>query len=137
MVKIYFPVHEVNFDQNVVKRRTFLAGAAGLAGAAILAACGGTAPTTQGSSTPAAGSKKYTVVFIAGIQGVPFYNKIKTGAEAEAAKLGATVLADAPAHPDPPPPSQLVNPSTPSNAPPPTPPPSPPPTPAPPLTHHP
>ena len=44
-------------DKPAVSRRRFLRGAAGLAGASILAACGGAAPSTGGGATsgPAAG----------------------------------------------------------------------------------
>ncbi|HEV2662370.1 MAG TPA: substrate-binding domain-containing protein, partial [Ktedonobacteraceae bacterium] len=107
MVKTYFPLDTIKFEQSVLKRREFLAGAAALAGGAMIAACGGPS-TTQGSSSTTA-SKKYSLVFIAGIQGVPFYNMVKKGAAQEAAKLGATLQADAPAQWDPNLQTQIVN----------------------------
>ncbi|HLZ60162.1 MAG TPA: ABC transporter substrate-binding protein [Ktedonosporobacter sp.] len=93
----------------IVSRRRFLIGSATLAGGVVLAACSG---STSPSTTPSGnntGGKKYTVVFIAGIQGVPFYNMVKLGAQDEATKKGVTLQADAPAQWDPNLQTQIVN----------------------------
>lgn len=108
MTKSYFSLKTILSEQTVVKRRTFLIGAATLAGGSILAACDSTPASTQGSNQQGSG-KKYTIAYIAGVQGVPFYNMIKKGATTEAAKQGATLLANAPAQWDPNAQSQLVN----------------------------
>src|SRR2546426_148596 len=73
-----------------LSRREFLIGSATVAGGIALAACS-TAPAGSGGA-PAPSDKKYTIVFIAGIAGVPFYERIQKGADAMAKSKGATLI---------------------------------------------
>jgi ribose transport system substrate-binding protein len=85
-------------EKKQVKRREFLLGAASVAGAVALAACGGgNAPATGNApagSTPS--SKGYTLALIVGVKGDPFYVTMQKGAQAQADKMGATLLVDGP-----------------------------------------
>lgn len=84
---------DILFDNKPFSRRQFLVGAAAVTGSAVLAACGGgggggPAPTT---------TKKYTLALVQGVKGDPFYVTMQKGAQAEADKLGVTLIVDGPA----------------------------------------
>ena len=75
-------------------RRTFLIGAAAVAGGAFLAACGSqSAPSSTGGTS----TKKYTLALVQGVKGDPFYVTMEKGAQTMADKLGATLVVDGPA----------------------------------------
>lgn len=74
-----------------LSRRTFLAGATAVAGAVVLAACGST--STAGNTS----TKKYVLALVVGVKGDPFYVTMQKGAQAQADKLGATLIVDGPA----------------------------------------
>lgn len=96
---------EAAAHQGRCKRRAFLI--ATLAGGVTLAAC--SSATAPASSPSSAGGKQYTIVFIAGVQGVPFYNMVKKGVTDTAKSKGITALYDAPANWDAHLQTQLVN----------------------------
>ena len=87
--------------QKQLSRLAFLAGAAAVASTAVLAACGGQAPSSAPSSSGSSGgggsSKKYTLALVVGVKGDPFYVTMQKGAQAQADKLGATLVVDGPA----------------------------------------
>jgi ribose transport system substrate-binding protein len=86
--------------QRQLDRRTFLASAAAVAGGVFLAACGGQAASSTGSSGSGSGSspsKKYTLALVQGVKGDPFYVTMQKGAQMMADKLGATLVVDGPA----------------------------------------
>src|SRR5579885_1066596 len=107
MNKSTFRLAESGITLDKLNRREFLIGSAALAGSIALAAC---SPSPAGTTnTNTTGDKKYTIVFIAGVQGVPFYNMVKKGVENMAKPEGTTVLYDAPVNWDPNLQTQLVN----------------------------
>lgn len=75
-------------------RRTFLTQTTGgllsLTGGSLLASCG-----MQSLSTPAA-TKPFTIALVVGMDAIPFYTAVKTGAVDQAKKLGMTLLYDGP-----------------------------------------
>lgn len=80
-----------------LSRREFLVAAAATTGTLALAACGGAAAgTSQSGSSTSAASKKYTLALIVGVKGDPFYVTMQKGAQAQADKLGVTLLVDGP-----------------------------------------
>lgn len=107
MKKTAFRLDQSGLIPDRLNRREFLIGSAALAGGIALAACN-TSPAGTTSNT-ATNGKNYTIVFIAGIQGVPFYNMVKKGAQNLAQPKGVTVLYDAPANWDPNLQTQMVN----------------------------
>ncbi|GAC1366657.1 MAG: ABC transporter substrate-binding protein [Ktedonobacteraceae bacterium] len=88
-----------NMGTKQLGRRTFLTGAAAVAGSVLLAACGGgSAPASSGGgSSSGSGSKKYTLALVQGVKGDPFYVTMQKGAQEAADKLGATLVVDGPA----------------------------------------
>src|SRR5689334_21454259 len=91
-----------------LSRREFLISSATVAGGIALAACS-TSPAGSGGTTPAPTDKKYNLVFIAGIAGVPFYERIQKGADSMAKSKGATLTFAAAPNWDPNLQTQLVN----------------------------
>jgi ribose transport system substrate-binding protein len=79
-----------------LSRREFLVAAAATTGTLALAACGGTTPGTTQTGGTSSASKKYTLALIVGVKGDPFYVTMQKGAQAQADKLGATLLVDGP-----------------------------------------
>jgi len=85
---------DAKFDDKQLNRRQFLIGSAAVAGSIFLASCGGQSTTTgSGTSTT---TKKYTIALVQGVKGDPFYVTMQKGAQAEADKLGATLIVDGP-----------------------------------------
>lgn len=100
-----------------ISRRNFLRGAAGVAGAAFLAACGdntatpvpaattAAATTAAGATTAAAGTtaaaqaggQKYLIALVQGVKGDPFYVTMEKGARAKVQELGVELIVDGPA----------------------------------------
>jgi len=106
MSKSLFRLDESGNLPDKLNRREFLVGSAALAGSIALAACN----TSPSGTTGTTSNKQFTIVFIAGIQGVPFYNMVKKGAQSQAKTTGGvTVLYDAPSNWDPNLQTQLVN----------------------------
>src|SRR6266436_7638504 len=89
-------IDNIEFDSKPFSRRQFLLGAAAVTGSAVLAACGGSQPTT---TSPA--PKKFVLALVQGVKGDPFYVTMQKGAQAEADKLGVTLIVDGPAQFDP------------------------------------
>ncbi len=85
-------IDNIEFDSKPFSRRQFLLGAAAVTGSAVLAACGGSQPTT---TSPA--PKKFVLALVQGVKGDPFYVTMQKGAQAEADKLGVTLIVDGPA----------------------------------------
>lgn len=89
-----------NAEGKPLSRRDFLLSAAATAGTIALAACGGGGGSSTGGSggnAPAATTKKYTIALVVGVKGDPFYVTMQKGAQAQADKLGATLVVDGPA----------------------------------------
>lgn len=86
---------DIKFDDKPLNRRQFLIGSAAVAGSVFLAGCGGQSTTTNpGTSTT---SKQYTLALVVGVKGDPFYVTMQKGAQAEANKMGVTLIVDGPA----------------------------------------
>jgi ribose transport system substrate-binding protein len=92
--------------ETVLKRREFLMATITVIGGTALTACSSAA--NQGSSSSSS-SKQYTIALILPIQGVPFYNMVQKGVEAEAKVKGATVQVSGPQQWDPNQQSQVVD----------------------------
>jgi ribose transport system substrate-binding protein len=94
-IKNIVDMDDAKFDDKHLNRRQFLIGSAAVAGSIFLASCGGQSTTTgSGTSTT---TKKYTIALVQGVKGDPFYVTMQKGAQAEADKLGATLIVDGPA----------------------------------------
>lgn len=87
-----------------MKRRTFLASVASVAVA--LTGCSSTPATTPGASSSASGpadggnGNKTKVAFVSQIEGIPYFNGFKTGAEKAAKDLGVSYTQAGPARTD-------------------------------------
>jgi ribose transport system substrate-binding protein len=81
-----------------LSRREFLVATAATTGTLMLAACGNgsTTPGTSQTGGSSSVTKKYTLALIVGVKGDPFYVTMQKGAQAQADKLGVTLVVDGP-----------------------------------------